>query len=184
MNTTYGVSAYHSHELSIAMKTSSGDTIQLDFANSKSASYLQKQDDSGSQTNMKFSSMQAFSFSMESNGISEQDQKEIDAFMKIAQPYIDNFLGELQEDAPTSPVTKIAKDIAAAFEPSKERTLNQKNFTKSNIVNMFDNAIDKLKLPHKDDEKVTSLNDIFKEAQKLLEKTLKEFDDFNKSIYA
>ena len=49
---------------------------------------------------------------------------------------------------------------------------------------MFDNAIDKLKLPQKDDEKVTSLDDIFKEAQKLLEKTLKEFDNFNKSIYA
>jgi len=184
LNTSYGVDAYRSHELSIAMKTSSGDTITFDFANKQSGSYLNKQSDTGSQMSMKFSSMQSFSFSMETNGISEQDQKEIDAFMKIAQPYIDNFLGELQNDAPTSPVTKMAKDIASIFEPSKERTLDQKNFTKSSIVDMFDNSISKLQLPQKsvNDQKV--FEDIFKQAQTLLEKTLKEFDDFNKSIYA
>ena len=184
MNTSYGLNTYRSHELSISMRTSSGDTINFDFANSQAASLSKKQNDAGSETNMKFSSMQAFSFSMDTNGISEQDQKEIDAFMKIAQPYIDSFLEELQESAPKSPVTKIAKDIASVFEPSKERTQDQKSFTKANIVNMFDNSINQLQLPQKNDLSEFSLDDILKETQKLLEKTLKEFDHFNQSLYA
>ena len=184
MNTTYGLNAYHSHELNIAMRTSSGDTIEFNFMNKEAGSYLYKQNERGSQTNMQFASMQSFSFSFETNGISQQDQKEIDAFMKIAQPFIDSFLEELQESAPKSPVTKIAKDIASIFEPSRERTLQQKNFTKANIVNMFDNSIDALKLPKKSDEKQDLVQEILKATQTLLEKTLKEFDDFNKSLYA
>jgi hypothetical protein len=184
MNTTSALNTYRSHELSIAMRTSSGDTITLDFANSQSASYLQEQNNKESNSTLKFSSMQSFSFSMDTNGISEQDQKEIDAFMKIAQPYIDNFLQELQDSAPKSPVTKIAKDIASIFEPSKDRTPEEKNFTKSNIVKMFDNAVQKIELPQVNDIKTNNIDDILKQAQTLLEKTLKEFENLNQSLYA
>ena len=216
MNTSYSMDAYRAHDLNISMRTSSGDTIEMDFSNQQSSSLSHEKNENGSSTSMSFSSMQSFSFNVESNGISKQDQKEIDEFMKTAQPFIDNFLEELQEDAPKSPVTKLAREIAEIFEPGRERDNNQKNHVKSNIVNMFDNSMKQLldsdktnkghgennkhirndenreKKSHEghkynktetlDMEKV--MDKIFQDAQKLLEKTLKEFDQLNKSIYA
>ncbi|MDQ7059925.1 MAG: hypothetical protein Q9M43_01815 [Sulfurimonas sp.] len=127
--------------------------------------------------------MQSFQFSIESNGIDKQDQKEIDAFMKIAQPFIDDFLKELQDSAPKSPVTQLAHQIAGLFEPNKERDENAKNNIKTNIVKMFDDALKKVEIP----EKLSTqdlLEKMFKDTQKLLEKTLQEFNDFNKNFYA
>jgi hypothetical protein len=183
MNTSYGLDAYHSHNLNIAMKTSSGDLIKIDFANEKSSSIRHSQDKNGSQTAMSFSSMQSFSFSMQSNGIDAQDQKEIDAFMEIARPYIDNFLKELDEDAPKTPVTKLAHDIAGLFNPNKERSQDAQNSVKANIVKMFDNALAAFE-PQKMQNPAEIMENIFKNTQKLLEKTLQEFENFNKELYA
>ena len=182
MNTSYGLSAYRSHDLSIAMKTSSGDIIKMDFANEQSSSMRQSQNEKGTQTSMSFSSMQSFSFSMQSNGIDAQDQKEIDAFMEIAQPYIDNFLKELGEDAPKTPVTKLAHDIAGLFDPNREREQDAKNGVKSNIVKMFDRAVAAFE-PPKAEDPATIMEKILANAQKLLEKTLQEFDSFGKELY-
>ncbi len=174
MDTSYSLNAYRSHDLSISMRTSSGDVIEMDFANESALCMNSQKNSQGSNSEFSFSSMQSFNYSIKSNGIDEQDQKEIDEFMKVAQPYIDDFLKELSEDAPTSPVTKMAKDIASIFEPSKLRDEKQTNHVKSSIVDMFDNAISKVK----------TNDDIFKEVQRLLEKTLQEFDEFNKKLYA
>ena len=183
MNTTYGMDAYRSHELNISMKTSSGDLIKMDFANEQSSSLLASKSEDGSQLSMSFSSMQSFQFSIESNGIDAQDQKEIDAFMKKAKPYIDKFLQELTQDAPNTPVTKIAHDIAAIFDPTKERSDDATNNIKTNIVKAFDNSLENFTMP-KAESPQEMIEKILKESQKLLEKTLKEFDEFNKNIYA
>jgi len=183
MSSLYGFDAYRSHNLNIAMKTSSGDTIKLDFANANSSSLRHSEAKNGSQSSLSFSSMQSFSFSIESNGIDTQDLKEIDAFMKIAQPYIDNFLKELGENAPKSPVTKLAHTIAGLFDPNRPRDEDAKNITKANIVKMFDKAIAAFE-PPKLQNPTETMENIFKETQKLLEKTLQEFDAFNKNIYA
>ena len=192
MNTSYAMDSYRSHDLNIAMKTSSGDVIKMDFANAQSSSFSHEQNKNGSSTSMSFSSMQSFQFSVESNGIDKQDQKEIDAFMKIAQPFIDEFLKELEDSAPKSPVTQLANQIAAIFEPNKERDENNKNNVKTNIVNMFDNSMKKHLDNHKPEkhdkldkpDDINYLDKILKDAQKLLEKTLKEFEEFNKNMYA
>ena len=186
MNTSYAMNSYQAHDLNIAMKTSSGDLITMDFANAQSSSLSHQQNANGSKTSMSFSSMQSFEFTIESNGISKQDQKEIDEFMKIAQPFIDDFLQELTDAAPKSPVTKLAHEIAAIFEPNKERDENQKNHVKTNIVKMFDDSIQKLEPPKENNEldEIDYLEKMFKDAQKLLEKTLDAFDDFNKNTYA
>jgi hypothetical protein len=164
------------------MKTSSGDVIKMDFANHQSASMSHEENENGSTTSMSFSSMQSFQFSVDGNGIDAQDQKEIEGFMKIAQPFIDSFLQELEDAAPKSPVSQLAHKIAGIFEPSKDRDENAKNNVKTNIVEMFDNSMKKLEIPKKED--VNPLDKIFEEAQKLLEKTLQEFDEFNKNMYA
>ncbi len=178
MNTSYSLDSYRAHDLNIQMKTSSGDVIKMDFSNKQSLSMKQNQNEDSTSSSMQFASMQSYEFNVESNGIDEQDKKEIKAFMKIAQPYIDSFMDELKENNQKSPIGKIAHDIASIFEPNKPRDENNKNFVKSGIVNMFDNSIKKLELPE------IKQADIFKEAQKLLEQTLKEFDEFNKNIYA
>jgi hypothetical protein len=177
MNTSYALDAYRSHDLNIKMKTSSGDVIEMDLSNQQSLNMQHNQNGNSKSSSMSFSSMQSFQFKIESNGIDEQDKKEIEEFMKIAQPYLDSFMEELQEDQQKSPINKLAHDIASVFEPSKERDENQKGFVKNNIVDMFDNSLAKVEQPE--------LNpvDIFKEAQKLLEKTLEEFENFNKNIY-
>ena len=90
MNSLNSLNAYKSHDLNIMMKTSSGDVINMDFSNQQALSMSQKQNGNSSETNLSFASLQAFSFSVQSNGIDDQDKKEIEGFMKIAQPYIDN----------------------------------------------------------------------------------------------
>jgi len=174
MNTSYAMNTYRSHDLNIAMKTSSGDVIKMDFSNEQSASLAYQKDENSSSASMSFSSMQSFRFSIDSNGIDAQDEKEIEAFMKKAQPFIDKFLKELDEDAPKSPVTKLARKIASVFQPNEHKSDAHNNIIKTNIVKMFDQSLQALPQPQ----------DIFKDAQKLLEKTLKEFDKFNKELYA
>jgi hypothetical protein len=132
---------------------------------------------------MKFSSEQSFSFSVSTNGIDAQDQKEIEEFMKIAQPYIDEFLKELSQDAPKTPVTELAHKVAAIFDPNKDRDQNNLNNVKTNIVEMFDRSLNQLEVP-KETSKEDMIEKIYEDAKKLLEKTLKEFDEFNKNIYA
>jgi len=183
MNTSYAMNAYQSHDLNIAMRTSSGDVIKMDFSNAQSSSISHKENENGSSTSMSFSSMQSFSFSVDSNGISEQDQTEIDAFMKIAQPFIDDFLQELEESAPKSPVTQLAHKIAGMFNPSQPRDENESNNVKTNIIAMFDNAFNKLQEPERKNPQ-DILDKIFEDAKKLLEKTLEEFENFNKLTYA
>ena len=183
MNTSYTLSTYMAHDLNIMMKTSSGDTIKMDFANHRSSSFSHQEDQNSSKTSMSFSSMQSFQFEIDTNGIDAQDQKEIDAFMKLAQPFIDDFLKELQDEVPKSPITQLAHKIATIFEPNKDRDENLKNNIKTNIVKMFDNSIKELKIPEQNNLQ-DILDKIFEDAQKLLEKTLKEFDEFNKKLYA
>ncbi|WP_241856043.1 hypothetical protein [Sulfurimonas lithotrophica] len=181
--TSYALDSYRAHDLNIAMRTSSGDEINMDFSNQSSASIRYQKDGGNSSSYMEFSSMQSFSFSIKSNGIDEQDQKEIDEFMKIAQPFIDDFLKELSQDAPKTPVTELAHKVAGIFNPNKERDENNTNNVKNNIVKMFDNSINQLEIPQKESRE-SMIEKIFEDAKKLLEKTLKEFDEFNKSIYA
>lgn len=174
MNTSYALDAYRSHDLSISMKTSSGDVINMDFSNQQELSMNSSKNQNGSSSSLSFSSMQSFQYSVETNGIDAQDQKEIDAFMEVAQPYIDNFLAELDQGEQKSSVSQVARDIAEIFQPAKQKDENTQNYAKSNIVSMFDNSL----------KQQNNIDKIFEDAQKLLEKTLQQFDDFEKMLYA
>ena len=174
MNTSYDYDSYKSHDLNISMRTSSGDEIKMDFANKQSLSMRHQENSNESKDTLTYSSMQSFNFSMKSNGIDAQDKKEIEAFMKTAQPFIDSFLEELDNEAPKSPVSKLARSIAEIFQPMKEKDENTQNYVRTNIVDMFDNSLKQIK----------DVNKVFNDAQVLLEKTLREFDQFNKNLYA
>lgn len=174
MISSASLDAYRSHELSIQMKTSSGDTLSLNFQNEQSLSLNEKTTADSKEQAFSFSSMQAFSFKMESNGISEQDQQEINAFMKKAQPYIDKFMKELEDQNQTTPVNKIASDVTKLIGNLKNSDENVKNNTKKGIVDLFDNAAKEVKTTEK----------MIEEAQKLLKKILDGFDKEFEPLYA
>jgi hypothetical protein len=174
MTTATSLDAYRSHELSIQMKTSSGDTLSLNFQNTQSLSLSEKTSDSTKEQSFSFSSMQAFSFNIDSNGITAQDQKEINAFMKKAQPYIDKFMKELEDQNQTSPINKVASDVTKLIGNLNNTDHNTKNYAKKGVVDLFDNSLKNVK----SDEKMIN------EAQKLLQKIIDGFDKTMKTIYA
>jgi len=167
--------AYRSHDLNIAIKTSSGDEINLDFSNEQSLSYKNTKTDSGSSTEFSFASMQSYKFEVKGDGIDAQDAKEIDAFMKIAQPFIDDFMAELGGESQTTPLNKIADELNSIFAPIKEKNENAQSHAKNEIVSLFDNAV----------AQSNAIDKIFDDAQKLLDKVLDNFDkEFEKFLYA
>lgn len=174
MISSASLDAYRSHELSIQMKTSSGDTLSLNFQNAQSLSLNETTTADSKEQAFSFSSMQAFSFKMESNGISEQDQQEINAFMKKAQPYIDKFMKELEDQNQTTPVNKIASDVTKLIGNLKNSDENVKNQAKKGVVDLFDNAVQNVKSHEK----------MIDEAQKLLKKILDGFDKKFEPLYA
>ena len=174
MISTTSLNAYRSHELTIEMKTSSGDTLSLNFENTQELSLDSRQSDTSKKTNFSFSSMQAFSFNLDSNGISEQDQKEIDMFMKKAQPYIDKFMKELEDQNQNSPINKVASDVTKLIGNLKNGDEAVKEHAKKGVVDLFDHAVSHLK-PH---EKMID------EAQRLLQKIIDGFDKMFEPIYA
>lgn len=173
MTTSSALNAYRSHELMIQMRTSSGDTLSLNFENTQSLSLSSKNTGHSHEQNFSFHSLQAFSFQIDSNGITEQDQKEIDAFMKKAQPYIDKFMKELSENNQHSPINKIASDVTKLIGNLKQSDENVKNHAKNSIIDLFDNAAKQIKTNEK----------IIDEAQKLLEKIIKGFDQLVEPLY-
>jgi hypothetical protein len=174
MTTATSLDAYRSHELNIQMKTSSGDTLSLNFQNEQSLSMSEKQSEKSKEQSFSFSSMQAFSFNLDSNGISEQDQKEINAFMKKAQPYIDKFMKELSDQNQTSPINKVASDVTKLIGNLKNSDENLKNSAKKAVVDLFDNAVKETKSTEK----------MIEEAQKLMQKILDGFSKAFEPIYA
>jgi hypothetical protein len=57
MNTSYAFDSYRTHDLNISMKTSSGDVIEMDFANAQSLSMSHQENDRGSRNTLSFSSI-------------------------------------------------------------------------------------------------------------------------------
>ncbi len=166
--------AYRSHDLNIEMRTSSGDTISLDFSNKQELSMKETKDANGSSSSFSFASMQSYSFEVDSNGISKQDKKEIQEFMKIAQPYIDNFMKELSDGEQSTSRGQVTKALNEMLTPLKGRGNNHHNQVKNDIVKTFDNAA----------SQIEQFDKIFNESQKLLENILKMFDKVEQELYA
>ena len=174
MNTNYSMNAYRSHELAIEMRTSSGDVISLDFANRQSLSMEQTTTENTKERSFSFASMQSFQFQVDSNGIDEQDKKEIAAFMEIAKPYIDNFMKELEADEQHTPLSQVAKAVSDLLSPVTQKDENSRNYAKNGIVNLIDNSLKQFEQHQK----------LLDGSQKLLEKILERFDKIEDTLYA
>ena len=133
-----------------------------------------EQGSNGSSASFKFASMQSYQFSMETNGIDEQDKKEIEAFMEIAQPYIDNFMKELESGEQHTPMNKAAKSVSDVFAPINGMPEPSKHHGKESIVKMMDRAM----------ENVQQHEELIDQSQKFLDQILKNLDAFQQLIYA
>jgi type II secretory pathway component PulF len=175
MNTSYELNAYRSHELSIQMKTSSGDVINLDFENTQELALSGQKNPKGESASFSFSSLQQYQFRMQSNGIDAQDKKEIAAFMEIAKPYIENFMQEVADQEQKTPLNQIADLVDKAMQPMKALEAESKQNAKHDLVKLFDDTLKTFEQSQK----------LIDESQKLLDKILKGFDkDFESMLYA
>jgi hypothetical protein len=175
MNTSYELSAYQSHELNIQMRTSSGDVITMDFENTKELALSAQKNQKGESGAFSFASLQQYQFSVQSNGIDAQDQKEIEAFMEIAKPYIDNFMQELADDQQKTPLNQIADLVEKSMQPLKALQSDAQNSAKNDLVSLFDNSLKQFEQSEK----------LIDESQKLLDRILKGFEnDFESLLYA
>ena len=175
MNIDTALSAYSQHSLSIDIKTSSGDVIALDFNNEKFLDYSENKN----QQSFSFSSMESFSFHYEGNGIDAQDKKEIDAFLKLAQPNIDNFVAGLNDGSSlTKPINQLTQNISQLFKPLKENADNNLlNLSKEGLVKAMDRALVKELAP------LEQTQEIISHAQRFLEQMLKQLDKTEESFY-
>lgn len=174
LNSYSALNAYRSHDLNIQMRTSSGDVINMDFSNSQSLSYESSRHAGSRSENFSFASMQSYQFHMESNGIDAQDKKEIEAFMKIAQPFIDNFMQELSGGEQHTPLNQVVKSVSDLFGPLADRSQHTKNYAKNGIVSLMDNAL----------KQVDQHQQLLDESQKLLDKILQRMERFEEMLYA
>jgi len=175
MNVNTALSAYSQHSLSIDIKTSSGDIIELDFNNEKSLDYSANEKGKS----FSFSSLESFSYSYQGDGIDAQDKKEIDAFLKMAQPNIDNFMAGLKEGSSLNePVNKLTKNITSLFTPIKDKgDDNLLNFVKHGLTNAVDKALSKEVDPFQQTQEILS------HAQRFLEQMMKHLDKTEESFY-
>ena len=175
MNVNTALSAYSQHSLSIDIKTSSGDILEFDFNNEKSLQYSAND----KEKSFSFSSVESFSFSYKGDGIDAQDKKEIEAFLKMAQPNIDNFVAGLNEGSSlTKPINQLASNVTDIFRPIKEKAdENLMNFTKNGLVNALDKAMQNEIKPLEQSEKIIS------HAQRFLEQMLKQLDKAEENLY-
>jgi len=176
MNATNALNAYSQHSLAIDIKTSSGDTIELDFNNEKSLDYRSND----KEKSFSFSSLESFSYHYEGDGIDAQDRKEIDAFLKIAQPQIDEFMAGLNEGSSLKePINKITNNITSIFGPIKDKgDDNLLNFAKHGLTNAVDKALEK------EIEPLEQTQEILSHAQRFLEQMFKHLDKVQEEFYA
>lgn len=175
MNVNTALNAYTQHDLSIDIKTSSGDHIQLDFSNEKSLDYREGENEKS----FSFASKESFTFSYEGNGIDAQDRKEINAFLKMAQPNIDNFVAGLNDGSSLrKPISQLTSNITNLFQPLKEKGQDILNMSKEGLVKSMDKALAKEVNP------LELTQELLSHAERFLEQMLKQLDKADEKLYA
>ncbi|NCB55499.1 MAG: diacylglycerol kinase, partial [Epsilonproteobacteria bacterium] len=92
---------YSYNSLGFSLQTSSGDVIDLNMYDERSASISHEQSGGMQNTMLSLSHAYGYNFHYEGDGIDENDQKEIDAAMKLIQPQIDEYLSNVQQSSET-----------------------------------------------------------------------------------
>ncbi|WP_060825965.1 hypothetical protein [Sulfurospirillum cavolei] len=161
---------YSYNSLGFSLQTSSGDVIDLNMYDERSASISHEQSGGTQNTMLSLSHAYGYNFHYEGDGIDENDQKEIDAAMKLIQPQIDEYLSNVQQSSET---VTLASAINTAYEVNQTlpsaKDQNTQNYTNNSLLKMIDQMMEQA---DKQNEKV------LEGAQKLFESVLKQQKGF------
>lgn len=163
-------SNYSYNSLDFSLQTSSGDTIDLSMYDERSVEISQEQSGTTSSTSLSLSHAYGYSFHYKGNGIDENDQKEIDAAMKLIQPMMDEYLKNVEESGSSTSqakTTNTAYDINSKLPTIED--LNTQNYANDSILKSLDKILEKAQ---KQNEK------LLQEAQKLFDSILKQQKGF------
>lgn len=161
---------YSSNTFGFSLQTSSGDTIDLSMYDERSVEISQEQSGNTSSTSMSLSHAYGYSFHYKGNGIDANDQKEIDAAMKVIQPMMDEYLKNVDDSgssATQAKTTNTAYDINSKLPTIED--LNTQNYANDSILKSLDKILEKAQ---KQNEKM------LQEAQKLFDSILKQQKGF------
>ncbi|ANE36261.1 hypothetical protein CIG11343_1248 [Campylobacter iguaniorum] len=160
------------NNLNFSFKTSSGDEINLSMYDNKSLSYKNTTTKNQSTTELTLSHQYGYSFEFKSNGITEQDMKEIKKAIEDLTPKIDDFMKNVQKNEPFSDqtITNLANSIKKELPDYQNQ--NEKNLVSSNLLDLFDNLLEKNKADMK----------LLQNSKKLFDEIQKQLDSF--SLYA
>jgi len=163
-------SNYSYNSLDFSLQTSSGDTIDLSMYDERSVEMSHEQSGTTSSTSLTLSHAYGYSFQYKGNGIDENDQKEIDAAMKLIQPMMDEYLKNVEESGNSTSqakTTNTAYDINSKLPTIED--LNTQNYANDSILKSLDKILEKAQ---KQNEK------LLQEAQKLFDSILKQQKGF------
>lgn len=161
---------YSYNSFGFSLQTSSGDVIDLSMYDERSASISHEQTDNTQSTMLSLSHAYGYSFHYEGDGIDENDQKEIDAAMKLVQPQIDAYLSNVQKSSETvtlASTVNTAYDINQTLPEAKDQ--NMQNYTNNSLLKLIDQMMEQA-----DKQNATVLDG----AQKLFESVLKQQKGF------
>ena len=163
-------SNYSYNSLDFSLQTSSGDTIDLSMYDERSLELSQEQSGNSSSTSLTLSHAYGYSFHYKGDGIDANDQKEIDAAMKLIQPMMDEYLKNVEESGSSTSqakTTNTAYDIHSKLPTIED--LNTQNYANDSILKSLDKILEKAQ---KQNEK------LLQEAQKLFDSILKQQKGF------
>ena len=163
-------SNYSYNSLDFSLQTSSGDTIDLSMYDERSLDISQEQSGTTSSTSLTLSHAYGYSFHYKGNGIDENDQKEIDAAMKLIQPMMDEYLKNVEASGSSTSqanTTNTAYDINSKLPTIED--LNTQNYANDSILKSLDKILEKAQ---KQNEQ------LLQEAQKLFDSILKQQKGF------
>lgn len=194
---------YAHQDIALQIKTSSGDLIDLSMYKEASAAYSESSDGTSYTKTSELSFSQGYKFHYEGNGISEQDQKEIDEALKKFKPEIEKFMAKSGGDESVKNTSKPEDWLASlgsGIMPTPKDD-NMKNAQKSQMAKAFDEMMKKfssnmalLSPPKNDDTQnaqkpqaeqgYSPLEKVFNDSKRLLDKIFSLMDGETQIQYA
>jgi hypothetical protein len=167
--------SYSQHQLSVNMQTSSGDKITIELGKENTLNAYSSSNSQGSASKLEYLSSTSFNFSYEGDGLDEQDIKEINKLLEFAQPHLDNFMQELQEENNTTPINKTLSSVLDVFKPIKEQeNPDLNNYAKNTITHNLDNLLKNYQATSK----------MIEESETFLKNLFTQWDSNLNSLYA
>ncbi len=159
--------AYNS--LDFTIKTSSGDTISLNMYDNRSFEYSASKTRNSQVEELSLTHAYGYEFSYKGDGIDAKDQEEIKQAIEALKPKIDAFIDNVQNSSIPTPKEILNKAFEFKQELPVPKDNNHKNAISQNLLEAFDQSLQKSKIDQ----------EAFESVQSLFEKVLEQLESFS-----